>query len=140
MNQNFRGYKQEIRSFMQDNYTDSRLAELLAHAQDGKLAFESCCCFIGVCTADHELHGEGSSSSDHYIVAKDLDKPRYYPGSDYPAYMGRAEYAYFQLAYKDDTKRQRILVPMIRAEMKRRDRARAICPETVHNLVPVEVA
>jgi hypothetical protein len=48
MNQDLRQWKQALRAFMQQHYTDERLAMLLAHAESGKLSFTSCCCFIGV--------------------------------------------------------------------------------------------
>ncbi len=51
----FKETKQIIRDFMKTNYSDERLAMLLAHAQSGKLAFNSCCCFVGVSTAQHAL-------------------------------------------------------------------------------------
>lgn len=120
--------KQHIRAFMQAHYTDERLAQLLAHAQDGKLAFHSCCCFIGVATADHALRGyrfkdfreraDGLLGIDerHYILAESL------PGAQ------EAEHAFDGLSdwhgSEYDAARRRILIPMIRAEQRRRERAR----------------
>lgn len=51
--------KGHIRAFMRNHYTDERLAMLLAHARDGKLAYVTCCCFVGIPTADHALRTDG---------------------------------------------------------------------------------
>ena len=66
--------KLEIREFMRKHYTDERLAMLLAHARDGKLNFSSCCCFIGIATADHALRSEDLNglSSKHLKLAREL--------------------------------------------------------------------
>lgn len=51
-------------------YTDERLAMLLAHAQDGKLEFASCCCLVGIPTADHALQGKSNfTAQPHYVMA-----------------------------------------------------------------------
>lgn len=122
--------KEAIRNFMQAHYSDQQLASLLAHARDGKLSFDSCCCFIGQPTADHALRsdfrlwGDGSGSP-HYRVAKDL------PGAH------SAELAYLWLCGEntefvddaaDDAKRRRILIPMVLAEMRRRAAVRQESP------------
>ncbi len=107
--------KQYIRAFMRAHYTDERLAQLLAHAEDEKLSYTSCCCFIGIVTADHALRSDHRASmwdagpQDHYRRAQKLDFER------------RAENAYQGLAsLEGDPKRRRILIPIIRAEMRRR--------------------
>lgn len=102
--------KKPIRAFMQAHYTDERLSQLLAHAQEGKLNFFSCCCFIGVATADHALQmnlSSGGDNGEHYWRAKRL------PGAR------EAEGGFRQFARADGLRR-RILIPMIRTEMKRR--------------------
>ena len=117
--------KKYIRAFMQNHYTDERLAMLLAHARDGKLEFQSCCCFIGVVTSPHRLRGEmpcfGSSGiikERHYFDAQALD------GGE------EAEEAFRKLdgcqgeEVGDGAIRRRILIPMIRAEMRRREKLR----------------
>ena len=124
MNQSLRENKQSIRSFMQNHYTDSRLAELLCHARDGKLDYFSCCCFIGVATADHPLQRHAYKpgiSVDHYDEATKLSGAK------------KAEIAYCGLAHscakkereERDICRRRILIPMVRTEMKRRDLLKA---------------
>lgn len=120
MNNRLRELKRAIRAFF-PNYTTERLAAYLAHAQDGKVFYSSCCCFIGGATADHALQGRCSTHDyGHYKAAKNL------PGAD------RAEAAFFDLGrpyykypiatdgLKDDAQRRRVLVPMIRAELWRR--------------------
>ncbi|MCI0526562.1 MAG: hypothetical protein L0Y56_03795, partial [Nitrospira sp.] len=55
--QGIKHLKAPLRAYMQQHYSDEKLAALLAHARDGKLAYHSCCCFIGIATADHALRG-----------------------------------------------------------------------------------
>ena len=124
MNQQFRNKKQAIRDFMQNHYTDARLAELLAHAQNGYLDYTACCCFIGITTADHALVREGGMESRgttmHYFAARELDGAL----AAEQAFNHIANYAKYKTTEARNAFRRRILVPMIRAEMKRRERAR----------------
>jgi hypothetical protein len=112
--------KKAIRAFF-PNYTTERLAAYLAHAQDGKVFYTSCCCFVGGATADHALQGRCDTNDyTHYRAAKLL------PGAD------RAEAAFFDLgrpqykypiapdSLKDDFQRRRVLIPMMKAELRRR--------------------
>ena len=121
--------KRAIRAFFV-HYTDERLAALLAHARDGKLQYYSCCCFVGAATADHALVRDYKLDPSapppgwhvkHYQIAKHLEG------------AAQAEQAYAWLddsgsveAYREsaDVVRQRILIPIIRTEMKRREYAR----------------
>ena len=118
MNNRLGELKKAIRAFF-PNYTTERLAAYLAHAQDGKVVYSSCCCFIGGATADHALR-DGSHRNDynHYKEAKSL------PGAD------RAEAAFFDLGRpyykhpiatdgmdKGEAQRRRVLIPMIKAEL-----------------------
>jgi hypothetical protein len=104
--------KRIMRSFMQNHYTDERLAMLLAHAQQGKLRYMSCCCFIGITTANHPLQ-EGISYADG---------EHFYRLRNNYGYV-TAEIAFQKCAPgRSDEERRRILIPMIRAEMRRRDR------------------
>lgn len=121
MNHELRNIKTTLRNYLK-RYPANRLAALLAHAQEGKLSYSSCCCFIGVETADHALmavdeYGDGTSF--HYFHAKRL------PGAQ------EAEVAFRRLAMvggcydtdcRDDGLRRRRIVPLIRAEFRRRDR------------------
>jgi hypothetical protein len=110
--------KTHLRSFMRNHYSDERLAWLLAHARAGKLAYDSCCCFVGIVTATHALKQHVNIDlcgvqQDHYQQAQFL------PGAHL------AERAYFHLGSGEgDPCRRRIIIPMIRAEQRRRERAR----------------
>lgn len=117
MNLEFRQHKQAIRSFMQLHYSDERLAQLLAHAQSGRLKYSSCCCFVGVATADHTLR-----TAPFFFGFRHLNRAWKLVGGR------KADHSYFLLDYKrrwwhppSDDKRRRILIPMIRAEIRRRD-------------------
>ncbi len=127
--------KRDIRSFMRTHYTDERLAQLLAHAQDGKLAYVSCCCFIGIATADHSLRSSypyGKEGRDHLDISRNTLEG-----------AGHAELAYSWLWHLNseeltpeadtpvgrDAIRIRILIPMIRAEMRRRSAQTAVPAE-----------
>lgn len=122
--------KKHIRAFFV-HYTDERLAALLAHAQDGKLSYLSCCCFIGVATADHALYGERSSEFLEHLNGFELisPEPHYDRAQELPG-ASAAEEAFAALVQnlacatqaQADTITRRILIPMIRAEMRRRDR------------------
>lgn len=111
--------KKHIRAYLQTAYTDEQLAALLAHARDAKLSFYSCCCFIGIPTADHALKGHigyGYGSTPHYQTAR----------GSYGATM--AEQAFCQVGWRlsktrtgEDAARRRFVIPLVRAEMKRRE-------------------
>jgi hypothetical protein len=134
----FKHYKCDIRAFLQ-TYPADRLADLLAHAQDGKLSYRSCCCLIGVATADHPLRGRIehiphfagiAGIAQHYASAIKL------PGAvnaDY-AYCHIAERHNGQTGIEQDALRRRILIPMVLAEFRRRDRLKD------GTLVPAEQA
>jgi uncharacterized repeat protein (TIGR03803 family) len=118
MNAELRGNKQICRDFLRSAYNDERLAMLLAHAQSGKLVYHSCCCFAGVSDARHNLR-----------VSIDRD----WEGHDEHLRGPKADIsdAYCSLAPDSDSfdkeadaKRRRLIVPIIRAEMRRRDRAK----------------
>jgi len=94
-------------------YTDKRLAMLKAHCEDGRLGYHSCCCLVGIPTADHPL---GAVESDmHYIEALLL------PGAI------EAEKEFFLLGSDED--RRRVLLPLIEAEIAQRDLERENCFE-----------
>lgn len=131
MNNRLGELKRAIRAFF-PNYTTERLTAYLAHAQDGKVFYSSCCCFIGGATAEHALRGRWDRNDfSHYQAAKNL------PGADL------AEAAFFDLGrphykhpigpdgMKDDVQRRRVLIPMIKAELRRRARQAEVI-ETRH--------
>jgi hypothetical protein len=117
-----RGHKEVMREFMRMHYTDERLVWLLAHAQSGKLAFNSCCCFIGIVTADHALRGE-QQGPPHPMEWAHYEKAKWLPGAE------EAEYAFMQISdrgmYRDrNAARRRILIAMVKAEIRVRERGK----------------
>lgn len=116
--------RRRIRAFMQEHYTDENVAALLAHMRDGKFSFYSCCCFIGIPTANHALRSECSHLGiRHYDVAKKLH------GADL-AEIALAEVGNVTANYDErDRIINRFLLPMVRAEIRRRDRERAAIVE-----------
>lgn len=131
MNQQLKQNKQIIRQFMRENYTDERLAMLLAHAQSGRLEYQSCCCFIGVVTADHALHGEGThkDGGSHFIRARRL------AGAEDAEWAFNAFFLWWAEGTAEEQRRRR-LIPIIRAEQKRRDKLKereekAVCTASV---------
>lgn len=112
-----------LANYMQRYYTDERLAALLAHTEDEKLSFHSCSCFIGITTAAHALLSEGElcpEGNTHVNLARGLD------GSDGDI----AESAFLELAWTDEIRRMKLL-PLIYAEVERRDRSRLSSEELV---------
>lgn len=119
--------EQLVSDFMQKYYTDEKLAALLAHAEDGKLSFDSCCCFIGMATVDHAPQERGvyyigeAGEDDHYDRAERL------PGAI------EAEAAFLDLAGEYEEGREEYLdaacraalIPLIQAEFERRERERS---------------
>lgn len=116
----FKEAKVYIRQFMREHYSDERLSWLLAHAQSGRLSYNSCCCFIGIPNAPSAALATGiggeSHSSQHYNDVH--GRPGYW----------EAERGFIHLGSGDRAKR-RILIPMIRAEMKRREKLRVASVE-----------
>lgn len=133
MDSHLRKQKSAIRQYLRTAYTDERLAWLLAHARSGKLMYQSCCCLIGVATADHSLQAKADvnqSSAAHYRIARKFVGAR------------EAEQAYWEMGYRGESRslqsndeiRQRRLIPMILSEMRQRAyarAARAVQPESV---------
>jgi len=126
LNYQLKESKRAIRNFLRTAYTDERLAWLLAHARSGRLVYNSCCCLVGVVTADHSLQGKvpvKELASSHYALAK--------------TFVGAssAERAYQDLGYIGKTRvpsadevRRRRLVPLVKAEIWRRERIQAERP------------
>lgn len=123
--------KQTIRGFIRQQYTDERLAQILAHAQDGKLNYSSCCCLIGIVTADHALESRDRCETLNYNTGDHFDKAYAIPNSR------EAEQAFRDIApqtpeqpYDRNALRRRIVIPMVRAEMKRRSKLAEVSVET----------
>lgn len=100
-----------IKKYLRSAYSDERLAMLLAHCEDGKLSYWSCCCFIGIPTANHALEGNNDfrgAIGTHYDVAK---------------LNPLATHAEYEAAKWADSDRDLsdALIPLIRTEIARRD-------------------
>lgn len=101
-----------IERFLQTEYTDEKLAALLAHAEDGKLSFFSCCCFAGIPSATHTLQGERM-----HLIYAGLNQGHHEVDGNLFSKMSSA---YSALAVSDEESRAK-LIPLIRAEIARRD-------------------
>ena len=93
-------------------YTDEKLAALLAHAEDGKLAYASCCCLAGIPRAPHALQRLNVNEQNGH-----WDLP--YTNAEW-----EADRAYLNLG-DDDYDRRAKLIPLIKQEMSRRESLRA---------------
>jgi hypothetical protein len=103
-----------IEQFLREQYSDEKLAALLAHAEDGKLSFGSCCCFIGVATANHALQGSNFREVWATPAISHLSLARRLP------YGSEAEDEFGDLG-RDNQERREAIIPLIRAEIARRD-------------------
>jgi hypothetical protein len=104
-----------IEKFLETAYDDQKLAALLAHAQDGKLGYASCCCLRAIPTATHALQEAPGLSS---LSARGVDVRHYY-ASEYLPYAVKAEVEFRDLGRSDAERCERIQ-PLILAEMERR--------------------
>lgn len=127
MDRELKENKRTLRAFMREHYTDERLAMLLAHAQSGRLSYTSCCCFIGIPTANHSLQGDDwTEVTGGNVDTEHIAESRQIPGARY------AERAFLMLGGADsfgererfckeaNEQRRRRLIPIVKAEMKRR--------------------
>jgi len=112
-----------ISDFMQKHYSDERVAQLLEWAEDGGLAYGTCCCFIGLATADHSFM-RVSEYTEQTFVSPHYDRALGLSGAD------AAEGSFYGLG-KDDAERRSNLIPLIRAEMSRRESACEVNEERV---------
>lgn len=122
---------ENIKLFLQQYYTDEQLAALLAHCQDGKFSFHSCCCLIGIPTADHALVGEcnGGIADTHYwkmkgrcvsyepILIGKVNSTRMVV--DYSSIIYKAENELFLLC--DDSVRRAVLIRLVQEEQQSRE-------------------
>lgn len=127
MNPQLKEAKQAIRAFW-PNYSDEQAVALLAHAMDGKFGFSSCCCLIGVPTADHALQEAGGLDP---LAQQGVDVSHYNRARQLPL-AGQAEDGFYFLGdfphdkeWTEDSgvnRRLRRFIPMIKAELRRRAR------------------
>ena len=109
-----------IKAFLREQYTDERLAMLQAHIEDGKFVFQSCCCLIGIPTADHALRGEywvHAQGAEHYSAARHL--PGAIEAENEMMWIGGDG------ALPTDRQRREALLPLVIEEMERREREAA---------------
>lgn len=111
-----------IVKFLQTAYTDENLAALLAHAQDGKLAYTSCCCPAGLPSAGHALKGTGEYAVEEH-QAHPLDIASRHTAT--LAWLVSDEYCDLGqvgdgITPPSDALRRERLLPLIRAEQDRR--------------------
>jgi hypothetical protein len=109
---------ENIVKFLQTAYSDEKLAALLAHAQDGKLAFCSCCCFIGVADSIHALQGHGLRAD----VFENHPQRKAFRST----IVGKAAEFEFHGIGQNDAERRERLIPLILAEMERRELLRKL--------------
>lgn len=134
MDENLKRNKQTIRAFMREHYTDAKLVELLGHARSGQLGYGSCCCLIGIPNATHELQDasgimllqERGVDTTHYNRAKRVEG------------ACEAESAFYKLPAdprdpNSDEHRRRRLIPIILAEIRRRESARQVPPRAARS-------
>lgn len=121
MNLKLREIKGVLRAFVVAHYSTERILQTIDHIRSGQMVYCSCCCFSGIATADHPLCGVNIAwSSSHYKKSQEL------AGADL------AEQMYYQLCdpnpipiedFNDDQSvRDRRLLPILLAELRRRSR------------------
>ncbi|HEV7523044.1 MAG TPA: hypothetical protein VGP89_18220 [Candidatus Angelobacter sp.] len=111
-----------IQKYLETAYNDETLAALIAHTEDGKLSFNSCCCFVGFPTADHSYRGEmaaeTANAAHHLLVVHaswwNLPSPDY---GNHPSYLAETE---FRDLGENDWRRRERLLPILYAEQSRR--------------------
>lgn len=126
--------KSSIRTFLR-LMGDEELAITLAHAQSGRLCFNSCCCLIGLATirqADHAPLGRTTipvTNAEGKVVHQTQLTAHYWSARDLKGALA-AEVAFRELvaeprsaalAEENDALRRRFLIPIVRAEIRRRD-------------------
>jgi len=128
--------EQIISQYLQTAYTDEQLAALLAHAEDGKLSFYSCCCLAGIPTANHALQSV-TYAADGWWELKDewthenLETDEQVAVSD--AFKDLADGG--DRKDLEDAERRAKLIPLVKAEILRRDSLREYSESLVRELV-----
>lgn len=113
--------EQIISGFLRTEYTDEKLAALLAHSEDGRLAFFSCCCFAGLPSATHALRGVALAEFEILRgMAEGHDKDL-----DEALPWFQMSNAFCGLGIDDEVRRAK-LIPLIKAEMDRREAEKSI--------------
>lgn len=122
--------KKDVRAFVNRYYTTDTLIEVIGHVRNGTFTFSSCCCLIGVVTADHPLvqddrnlalTGPTNVLAEHYLRARELPFAR--AAEDAYYLFGYATIPMEDSDFLEDslTLRNRRLLPILLAELKRRN-------------------
>jgi len=149
MDKRLRQYKSILREALA-SATDEKLAEMLAFAQDGKMLYESkCSCFIGSLSA-HRVHEyDYARDPEHHPYGRCPETGAHFVGHYQLALrkFGLAETAYLGLGVVgprladpvsksrsvdplDTVRRQRRIVPILKAQIRLRSRQRAFQAQT----------
>lgn len=112
-------------------YTPERLAMLLAHACEGKLAYHSCCCFAGVPTAHHALQEDMECEQIASLYQEGHER------SDHSQLQAMSS-AFFYLG-EEDAERRAKLIPLIHEEIQRREAQNAKTQDSFSALEEVSV-
>lgn len=121
--------EQIISEFLKTEYTDAKLIELLDGAESGVLSFYSCCCLRGLPTAKHKIMGTNAAG----VTLSQLRSPISHgdPIVCSEAYL-EADRAYYRLGepiatdgLEDDMRRRERVIPLIKAEILRREQERS---------------
>lgn len=134
--------EQIITNFLRTEYSDSDLAAALAHAQDGKLSYYSCCCLRGIPSANHALRGVINTGEQFGPATEHASHdPALFDLVRSDRYM-EADEAYLQLGspidddwQAADARRRARLIPLIEAEISRRESERASELQEVEDVV-----
>ena len=127
-----RNSKQIVREWVRANFSDQKLASVVAFNADGKMSFRNPCgCLMGVTHSEH-LHQDTGCNREHYWQARrqDLAQTRRFAALFLSSRIGKAEKAYNFLGFSkkytscfgDDQLRKRRFSALLRAEMRRRER------------------
>ena len=114
---------ENLQNYFRTAYSYQDLVDVLAHAEDGKLSYTSCSCIVAAPTANHGLLGVGEYCE---LRLEHLEAARALP------YALAAEEEFNNLGnprdgltpWSDELRRQRV-IPLIRAEILRRDGLKA---------------
>src|SRR5688572_8069285 len=106
-----------ITGYMRKCYSDEKLAALLAHTEDGKLVYVSCCCFAGFPDARHAYQADALSAGSHGPFYFQID-----PSRDV------VSLAFHDLGANNETRREALL-PLIKLEIARRESLPSEAPE-----------
>jgi hypothetical protein len=107
-----------IVKFLQTAYTDENLAALLAHAQDEKLSYCSCCCLIGITNAPHALRGYIPEFSQGRVPPAEST---HHQTARLNSELAASAEADFAALGNSDAERREHLIPLVEAEIARRE-------------------